>query len=89
MVSVQNKNNYFTILYLPNRAVRFNAKEVKTIEDMEYASEKFKKRDKDFRVIEPKNEETVMQEQSTETIKPRRKNKETKDTPSDSEPKIE
>lgn len=63
MVKVQNTSPRFNILYLKNRTLRFNSKEIKKITEKELDSDEFKRRKDEFKVIEDKKEEPDMSEE--------------------------
>lgn len=73
MITIQNKSLNFTILYLPDRSLRFKGKQVREITEEEFKSDEFQLRRNDFRIIEmPKTEEILEEEK---VIERRRKSK--------------
>lgn len=76
MIKIKNKSLDFTILYLPNRTLRFKGKQTHEITKEEFKSEAFNNRKEDFRVIEEaKEEETKEEVKETKPIKRKRKPK--------------
>lgn len=67
MIKIQNRSPKFTILYLPTRSLRFGGKEIKTITEKELASDMFKKREQDFRVIEETKKSVTQKRKSKKT----------------------